>query len=360
MTLSDGQQERLDTFGFLYNNMRFNWYSIKLSFEKDEAFLDNEMYYLRNWKMNRTVEVAAEAAKILSKYTNRKYKKEIFDEVQRRTSISPYVASGNLEILANRHVVKTLEKYADNRVLDSLIKILPDVQGAPKNLCKTLNEKKVYDALNRFNEFNTNLILSMSSSWPTDCVLSTIKSLDNHERYAVLVINKASKFLANKLCYMKLLETLDHYKDNNCKDLCDSLYKKFKETINFDYDELMRPQTYELVKNSKNPGELFDYILKNRFSHGRDFVLDEEVRENAGYEDIQLVSRAWGLVREIHQNRESKDLARISTGFKNELDRSISQGSGIKSKLNYLRQYCKEVTEKLLNDASELMVIYDA
>lgn len=123
----------------------------------------------------------------------------------------------------------------------------------------------------------------------------------------------------------------------------------------YDFKELLSEAATESINNSV---KALLPIINSNYSRERDKITDP-IATRISYKDLDLIHNTWEFVREIHTNRPDK-IVEIEKGYYRELNRAISQGSNDKKKIANLRQYCNEVQKQMKENASDLMVIYDA
>lgn len=110
-----------------------------------------------------------------------------------------------------------------------------------------------------------------------------------------------------------------------------------------------------LVDYGKSLEEIHRYI---------DFVNSYECFKNNTSldceQDQKSIINAYNLVKSVHETRGTDDFYRICEGFFEEMERAVDQGKNSDEKKEYLRKYCNEVSDKMLQNASDLMVVTNA
>lgn len=96
-------------------------------------------------------------------------------------------------------------------------------------------------------------------------------------------------------------------------------------------------------------------VLVTGYSRFREQINDNELYDNISYDDLDKYMEVYDLLQNIHSKRNHKQITKIEWSYKDEMNRAVSQGSDLKSKIRYFRQYCREVKEQLKENASELM-----
>lgn len=122
------------------------------------------------------------------------------------------------------------------------------------------------------------------------------------------------------------------------------------------FQELLSDDCYQKVSASKNP---YEYMKKIVAKDYHDLRVNMDEGEILSYKDLDSVFETWQLVEEVHISREYEDLEKIEDGFYAELNRAMSQGSNDGQKRRNLKQYCREVRNKIRDNAADLMVMHD-
>lgn len=88
--------------------------------------------------------------------------------------------------------------------------------------------------------------------------------------------------------------------------------------------------------------------------------LDKSILENCTQKEFDVVRSTYTFIEGIHREREIGAKEVIGDYFFEELTRAYNQGNDVDSKLGYLHQFCKEVKQRMMDNASDLMVIKSA
>lgn len=115
---------------------------------------------------------------------------------------------------------------------------------------------------------------------------------------------------------------------------------------------LLEEENYKKVKESENPVKTFKYFLKGRYNLLRNRINDGGMFSD---DELEYILDTEDQVLAIHKEREVGDIGTIRRGFWDELNRALDQADGYKGKLRMMKQYCKEVSAKIKENAEELM-----
>lgn len=113
--------------------------------------------------------------------------------------------------------------------------------------------------------------------------------------------------------------------------------------------ELLTDKAYEAINKCSNKKKMFRRLIT------KDYSFRESIKAEVSYDDLDVVDKTWDQIHAIYMNKDLEYTRVIRKGFYSELNRAISQGDVSKN----LRQYCKEVRDKIREHADELMVITD-
>lgn len=151
------------------------------------------------------------------------------------------------------------------------------------------------------------------------------------------------------------IDIVEMYSDNKAWwNYYDKNYASLQGRLGIiDTEELLRLRAYNAIKNGSDVAK----IVNGESKKGIDKIRDEEVRDNASYSDLKLVENTWNFVKQIHTGRKTSQRKEIERAFKCELERAMSQGCDLKSKIKNLRQFCYDVKKQMKDNASDLMVV---
>lgn len=148
---------------------------------------------------------------------------------------------------------------------------------------------------------------------------------------------------------LKLFKLLKHYENNHLAELCKNISRKNRD----DLDELFKPEAYKLIE--KNP-VFIEKIIKSSYHNLRERVTDE-VKERLTYNDLDEMQQTWTTISEIHKGKSSYYRKMILKSYCDELNRAVNQGINPKEKIQFFRQYVREVRQRVIKNASDLMVV---
>lgn len=278
-----------------------------------------------------------------------------------------------LEGITDTVVIKSVESLAD---MDQLEKVLNIYDKHTKdirlgNLAEALVKTKeycVFDRILESEEENYDLYsidrvyhtISVIAEYGDEITISsfmdTVEKVKEHTHFNQMIDtiinyshNKRSKSdIENYVAVVGRYS--DYFKEMN------KLFETIKET---DFAELLVKRNYQAIVKSDNPIALIEKLLTSNHSMYRGEILDIEFREEANYEDLDILRKSYKTVMEIHSERKNKQRMDIIAGYYEQLNRAISQGNNLQNKRKYFRRYCAEVSRKIIENASDLMVITD-
>lgn len=257
---------------------------------------------------------------------------------------------------------KMVENYDDNEIILRLNKAYREYQ---KNESVRLfiydfmegqyGIKEINDSLDFLDWFHKEVVdemainFSMILKYADGEVL--MEAVEMYKKYADKDIGEVKKVVNHYLLdnaprdkIAKVVKILDKYNDNQHEIVVEKLWN-----IGGYLDELLSDEAYNAIK--KNPSvihRLEDYIA-NRL------MVDIKV----SYDELELITNTYNLMAEIHKERSYGYFNQIREGFFKELNRAINQETNYNKQIKNLRIYCREVQGKLLDNASDLMVVTD-
>lgn len=186
---------------------------------------------------------------------------------------------------------------------------------------------------------------------------------------------------SNNETTMEIIDLLDRFLYKECKIIAEAvssvatndydvgLFKKIIDKYSKEYLYICELVESELIKKNTIylDGFLEEDVYKSITESSNSVKIIHEVltKENndycnqigiqVGLLDYELVNNTIKFVRGIHNERSTEDIKKISEVFYSELRRAVNQGKDLKEKQQYLRSYCKEVMEKIKENALELM-----
>lgn len=189
-------------------------------------------------------------------------------------------------------------------------------------------------------------------------VMNTIelvkKNNDNPDiKYAVIALSNSVQGdnLGN---FVDMYKIIEKYLDNNLKVVCEAIEDADSKL------GLMSDKAYNAIKNSSNPKETTEKIASINYHIFEEKIEDVELRDNASYELLDEITSVHWLIEDIHDKRNEIHKKEIIDGFYSEMNRAISQGYDLKSKVGLLKQYCAEAKRKMMDEALDLMVMHNA
>lgn len=299
-------------------------------------------------------------ADIIKKYAKEsKEMPEIFNHLcfyQKKYDKDIVLGLLTLEAKTELDVFKSFSNQNEDRIR-KLIDVALEYMKSPfqKNVCDLLTEKSEssnYDLIadfymKNFHKVSVNVndaikfvdsdytkslekVLDIFGRTDADrvaCILSEI--YDNHDMDLDLIIDPL---------YL------------NCDDeILDAIEIRIKNFQNIELDSLADYK--EQIQKSKNRKKTIDRVISGTYDR-----YSKRIGMYLECEDLDLVVDTSRLVQEIHSSRLAPDMAKIENGFFDELNRSIHQVNGYENKLKNLRIYCREVKQKIRNEAEELML----
>lgn len=321
---------------------------------QDKAYGKELIKTLHIIKRAGALDTAIQVGKLFSFYVNKECMTHIKKEVDNIISTRGFaVFNRKYENLSQEGVFKAISVYENGEYIDKIISLMFE-KGEMENdsFAKNLLNKKVRTALNGFNHL-FNLAVVYSASMDLDLAIKTIavgKKYDKSD-YSVNTLFQGAFRAGNgdfsKENYGLLLDVLDKYYDNNREKLSKVLLSYLVSDDPIDYYELLRDESYEKIKNVPS---LIRKIIHSDYTSVRYWIKYE-----FDYPELDYARQTLDFVMDIHERRDKKDKTTIYTQFFVELHRAISQGTTHKSKVKYLRTYCREVQEQMKQNAGELM-----
>lgn len=185
-------------------------------------------------------------------------------------------------------------------------------------------------------------------------------SLDVIQKYSQSNIKKfgevivmASRY-AEHNAYMSIIELFDDYQDKY-EYFCDALLDLDMAKIeNNKLRQLFSKRAALDIEREANPTALIKKIIS------KDFGIEDDIFDDyVSYKDIELVENTLDFVLGIHEERSEDSKLEIEEAFYDELNRAMDQGTDEQSRIQNLREYCRQVRYRMEQNADELMVMHD-
>lgn len=229
---------------------------------------------------------------------------------------------GLAERITDRYLVDKIKLYKDHESIEEII--FGFGKMAIENSTTILHERADYfvnerikGALFKYNKKVNSAILKIIFNVPNDI----FELLDLFNKY-------------------------DKHKETIAKYVAD------KELFTVHLDELVTDRAYKEI--AKNGTKIHDILVKP-YGLFREDITDTQVKENISYYDLDFVIDTHNIVMNMHEKRYYLAQNAISECYVKELNRAISQGDDYDSKIKNLKQYCKEVKQRIKESAEELM-----
>lgn len=192
----------------------------------------------------------------------------------------------------------------------------------------------------------------------------------NQGSYTGLYCLEAIKIVGDYSEEQKVSRVL-HYWSQRFKDFtltAAAIYKKYPEYHRIISDSLgsqmfvgtkvvLKDDIYMEIKESSNPVKKFRYFLHGRYHNLRKRIENGKIFSD---EDLEVALDIEDQMLEIHKKRKDELISILRTEYWHELNRAISQADDFEGKRNMLKQYCKEVSSKIRENARDLMVVRSA
>lgn len=349
--------EKIPLVNYWYHRIGFSFNVVKASTQKD--FGEGVYIFLKELERKEDYATSFHAAAVLAKYVDTKAMPLMFNLAMKNKRKVKKMS----KIMRNNDVFEAIGKYKDSKYLPHIASRLLSWDVRTAIYCgEELLFEGMYEGIHKFSKQRGNIILdSIFNAWSGPETIELFEKIP--ENYidpliskTVLDTDRRENSVGN---YRSVLKIIERYKDNHCKELCNSLMK-INNLHSYKLNPLKQSWVFELIERSRDAEATFDWLIHNNIPKNRGMVEDEKVRDNLTYDDHHLMTKTLKLISEIHKKRDHGAIKTIEQGFKEELNRSVSLGYNLQSKLGYLRRYCSEVTDKMKNQASDLMVVTNA
>lgn len=347
--------------------------------EKDDARFKDMLDSLINIREKQNVYVAARASELYKKYMNMNCTRNLVQKINQCTDyhMPSLRQAGQHEfyfhnwIFSHKDVFETICKYDDTLISSCIINAIWDKMDKLEvekeeegfsfknstfiestNYLEVLRKEDVEKKLREFEDpveiepiVEAFLNHGYEEGFRTSIIFEDYKDEEDYAMVPIVLQLTVSMDLKDD--YNRMLYCLKKYVDNHGMDLVQAIYDIRTKRRDADYFEVYRDDVYEEIKESKDRVELFNRILKNDYSSIRKALGDEFSRDEMDY-----VVKARDFVKQIHKQRLYPESKTIMEGFYSELKRAIDQDG---SRVENLKQYCKEVIDKIGQEANELM-----
>lgn len=294
----------------------------------------------------RNLAFATNVAKVLLVYEGMESGKFLVDMVHEDNKKNDVSYMSKFDIYLNKEVFEAISKLDNVNGYELVIKTMRYGKGI--EFARDIVDERIVDGLKRFAHYEKNCAIIHAVNNFLEDGVRTIDVIDKYEgleetKTIVRLIWRGA--MKKDGSYPKLLDIMEEYIDNYT-EIGNYLEGLHMDSVDPDYDELLREETMNKIRENPN----FLYKLSANYSDIR-----SRVDLDLSHKEIDLIVNAYKLVETIHSSRQDKDKEKIKDEFYVELNRAISQSDNVKQKMRLLKQYCKEVTEQIKNNAEELM-----
>lgn len=273
--------------------------------------------------------------------------KASFGVIYRKANLD--LATLTAEKLLDAEISNILDFYEDFEGFDYIIH---SAERADQNKLRDLAHPKATDLVIQYkdNPLIIEPILRVLGHFSGEKEYLRVIELFENVQYDAKVV--AVALTASKKPEV-MIEICERYKDHR-QIICNSILQK-EEVCNM--EDLLDSEVYHSIIGSKQPDKIIEKILCEEYYTVKSRIKDREVVANISYAEIDKIIETTDFIERIHSQRGPRSMENIRSGFYTEMNRAISQGRNYNQKLGMIHVYCSEVKQRIMDNASELMVV---
>lgn len=303
---------------------------------------------------------------------------EIFSEMIRNTVLADEFLQENQEIIKNycatlmsESVKKFVKLYKDRqgfRNLAERISLVAYSEGQEKvdRNIQILSQKEIVEVIDMYQGEGGLLdTLKSLAENVTNTLCDVVSISEENTMKTVEILKKYPSESAEGLCfelsgtlkdnpeiYPILLRVFEKYASSSFDIAISIGYNKNYDLNEQMLTELLSDEVYNSIESSRNPESVFKNIVNGNYANIAKMIDDKSLELK--YEDLDLIQNTYDFVMEFHKHRSDRNKSKIGYGFYEELNRAISQ---TEDKIEMISKYCKEVKQRMMKNADELMVV---